>query len=50
MMALELLEKKLKDILGLDVAITHRGKQGGSLKVMYKTLDQLEFLTKKLRS
>mgnify|MGYP001209657604 FL=1 len=44
------LEKKLKDILGLDVTITHRGKQGGSLKVMYKTLDQLEFLTKKLRS
>ena len=44
------LEKKLTDILGLDVIISHRGKQGGSLKVTYKSLDQLEFVTKKLRS
>ncbi len=44
------LEKKLTDILGLDVTISHRGKQGGSLKVTYKSLDQLEFVTKKLRS
>ena len=44
------LEKKLTDILGLDVTISHRGKQGGSLKVKYKSLDQLEFVTKKLRS
>jgi len=44
------LEKKLTDILGLDVKISHRGKQGGSLKVTYKSLDQLELVTKKLRS
>ena len=44
------LEKKLTDILGLDVTISHRGKQGGSLKVTYKSLDQLELVTKKLRS
>ena len=44
------LEKKLTDILGLDVTISHRGKQGGSLKVAYKSLDQLELVTKKLRS
>ena len=44
------LEKKLTDILGLDVTISHRGQQGGSLKVTYKSLDQLELVTKKLRS
>jgi len=44
------LEKKLTDTLGLDVIISHRGKQGGSLKINYKSLDQLEFVTKKLRS
>jgi len=44
------LEKKLTDILGLDVIISHRGKHGGSLKVTYKSLDQLELVTKKLRS
>tara|TARA_B100000965_G_C19557634_1_gene742959 strand:- start:629 stop:1489 length:861 start_codon:yes stop_codon:yes gene_type:complete len=44
------LEKKLTDSLGLDVSITHRGKQGGSLKVAYKSLEQLEFVTKKLRN
>ena len=44
------LEKKLSDILGLDVTISHRGEQGGSLKVTYKSLDQLELVTKKLRS
>ena len=44
------LENKLTDILGLDVIISHRGKQGGSLKVSYKSLDQLELVTKKLKS
>ena len=44
------LEKKLTDTLGLNVTISHRGKQGGSLKVAYKSLDQLELVTKKLRS
>ena len=44
------LEKKLTDILGLDVIISHRGKKGGSLKVNYKSLDQLEFVTNKLKN
>ena len=44
------LEKRLTDTLGLDVNITHKGKQGGSIKVTYKSLDQLEFVTKKLRN
>ena len=43
-------EKKSADILGRDVTISHRGKQGVSLKVIYKSLDQLELVTKKLRS
>ncbi len=44
------LEKKLTDILGLEVIISHRGKKGGSLKVNYKSLDQLEFVTSKLKN
>ena len=44
------LEKKLTDILGLEVIISHRGKKGGSLKVNYKSLDQLEFVTNKLKN
>ena len=44
------LEKKLTDILGLEVIISHRGKKGGSLTVNYKSLDQLEFVTSKLKN
>jgi len=44
------LEKRLTDILGLEVTISHRGKKGGSLKISYKSLDQLEFVTKKLKN
>ena len=43
------LEKRLSDILGLEVLISHRGKRGGSLKINYKSLDQLEFITNKLK-
>lgn len=35
------LEKTLSDTLGLDVVISHKGG-GGSIKIAYKTLDQLE--------
>jgi len=44
------LEKRLTEILGLEVTISHRGKRGGSLKINYKSLDQLEFVTKKLKN
>ena len=44
------LEKKLTDIFGLDVTISHRGKQGVSLIVTYQSFAQLEFVITSLRS
>ena len=44
------LENNLTNKLGLDVVISHKGKKGGSLKITYKTLDQLEFVTNKLKN
>ena len=41
------LEKKLTDMLGLRVEISHRAS-GGDLKVRYKTLEQLDALCRKL--
>jgi ParB family chromosome partitioning protein len=43
------LEQKLTALLGLDVVISDNGKRGGSIKVKYKTLDQLELVTSKLK-
>jgi len=43
------LEKRLTELLGLDVVISDNGKRGGSIKVKYKTLDQLELVTNKLK-
>ena len=43
------LEQSLTEILGLDVIISDRGKRGGNIKVKYKTLDQLELVTNKLK-
>ena len=43
------LEKKLSEKLGLDVSISHQ-KRGGSIKVKYRSLEQLEMVTGKLRS
>jgi ParB family chromosome partitioning protein len=41
------LERKLSDILGLDVSVDHRG-QGGTLHIKYRDLDQLDSVLKKL--
>ena len=43
------LEQSLTEILGLDVVISDNGKSGGNIKVKYKTLDQLELITNKLK-
>ena len=44
------LEKKLSEKLGLDVSINHTHKRGGSVKIKYRSLDQLELVTSKLKS
>jgi ParB family chromosome partitioning protein len=41
------LEKRLSDSLGLAVEIAHRGR-GGSIKIRYKTLEQLDEVTERL--
>jgi ParB family chromosome partitioning protein len=41
------LEKRLSDVLGLEVSIDHRG-QGGTLHVKYRDLDQLDAIIRKL--
>jgi len=43
------LEQRLTELLGLEVVISDNGKRGGSIKVKYKTLDQLEPITSKLK-
>ncbi|MDA7688303.1 ParB/RepB/Spo0J family partition protein [Pelagibacteraceae bacterium] len=43
------LEKKLSEKLGLDVSINHTHKRGGSIKIKYRSLDQLELVTSKLK-
>ena len=42
------LESSLESILGLTVAITHRGAKGGELAIAYKTLEQLDNLVARL--
>ena len=44
------LEKNLSEKLGLDVLINHTHKRGGSIKIKYRSLDQLELVTSKLKS
>ena len=44
------LEKKLSEKLGLDITINHTSKRGGSMKIRYRSLDQLEMVTSKLKS
>lgn len=41
------LEKRLSDVLGLVVEITHRGA-GGEVRIRYKTLEQLDSLCRRL--
>ena len=44
------LEEKISEKLGLNVSINHRGKKGGYIKIEYKSLDQLELVTQKLKN
>ena len=44
------LENNLTTKLGLSVSIDHKGKKGGSIKIEYKSLDQLELVTSKLKN
>jgi ParB family chromosome partitioning protein len=41
------LERRLSDVLGLDVTVDHRG-QGGTLHIKYRDLDQLDGVLRKL--
>ena len=44
------LERKISEIIGLEVIISDNGKRGGNIKIKYKTLDQLELVTNKLKN
>lgn len=44
------LEKRLSGQLGLSVEICHLSNKGGSIKIKYKTLDQLQMVTEKLKN
>lgn len=43
----KVLEKRLSDALGLSVSVDHRG-QGGTLRIKYRDLDQLDAVIRKL--
>ena len=42
------LETRLAEILGMVVSITHKGASGGAVTIRYRTLEQLEALSKRL--
>jgi ParB family chromosome partitioning protein len=42
------LEQRLSDTLGLEVAVDHRGDGGGTLRIKYRDLDQLDGVLRKL--
>jgi ParB-like chromosome segregation protein Spo0J len=44
------LEKQLADAMGLRVEIKAQGREGGTLLIKYKTLDQLDGITHRLMS
>ena len=44
------LENSLSQKLGLNVEINHKGNKGGHIRIDYKNLDQLELVTKKLKT
>ena len=44
------LENSLSQKLGLNVEINHKGNKGGHIKIDYKNLDQLDLVTKKLKT
>jgi ParB family chromosome partitioning protein len=41
------LEKRLSDALGLKVSVDHRG-EGGTLRIKYRNLEQLDAVLRKL--
>ena len=41
------LERRLSDALGLDVSVDHRG-EGGTLRIKYRNLEQLDAVLRKL--
>ena len=43
------LEKSLRDALGIEAVITQREGEAGELSLRYKTLDQLEFVCRRLK-
>ena len=44
------LEKIVSEAIGLKVEITHKGGEGGTLQISYRTLDQLEDVCRRLQS
>ncbi len=43
------LEQALEDVLGLTVSIDHKASGGGTVRITYKTLDQLDSLCQRLK-
>ena len=43
------LEKSLRDALGIEAVITQKNGEAGELRLNYKTLDQLEFVCRRLK-
>jgi ParB family chromosome partitioning protein len=44
------LEKRLGDVLGLQVTIDHRASGGGTVQIRYRTLEQLDEVVRRLES
>jgi ParB family chromosome partitioning protein len=44
------LESSISNALGLKVQIIHKGDKGGEIRVTYKSLEQLDDLTRRLKS
>jgi ParB family chromosome partitioning protein len=42
------LERRLSDVLGLEVTVDHKASGGGTLQIKYRDLDQLDAVLKKL--
>ena len=42
------LERRLSDALGLEVAVDHRADGGGTLRIKYRDLEQLDAVLRKL--
>ena len=42
------IESNISSLLGLNVKIVHKGDKGGDIRSSYKTLEQLDDLTRRL--